>query len=243
MAARDTLPARTQARGVMETLDGIGYDWIALDAADTARLAREAFDIVGISAPTPLINEAWEDARIAKSHGRNTARVAVAREIGRQYWRGEFMKLFLTGLGIGVGLGVLFAPRSGEVTRTKVRERFGGLIKGVKRQAGKAKDAVQETVAAHSEEPSGENASRGTSSPAKKDQAREVRPPGNPDPINIFSREDLMSVSGIGPALADKIISGRPYSSLQELLDRGILSQSTFAELEGEIACRERRSA
>ncbi len=34
-----------------------------------ARLTREPFDIVGISAPTPLINEAWEDARIAKAHG------------------------------------------------------------------------------------------------------------------------------------------------------------------------------
>jgi hypothetical protein len=38
--------------------------------------------------------------------------------------------------------------------------------------------------------------------------------------------------------LADKIISGRPYLSAQELLDREILSQSTFMELEGEIARR-----
>ena len=34
VAARDTLPARTRAREVMEALDGIAYDWIALDAAD-----------------------------------------------------------------------------------------------------------------------------------------------------------------------------------------------------------------
>ncbi|MGB8643646.1 MAG: radical SAM protein [Anaerolineae bacterium] len=33
------------------------------------RLTRELFDIVGVSAPTPLIHEAWEDARIAKAHG------------------------------------------------------------------------------------------------------------------------------------------------------------------------------
>lgn len=34
-----------------------------------ARLVREHFDIVGISSPTPLIEEAWRDAVIAKKHG------------------------------------------------------------------------------------------------------------------------------------------------------------------------------
>jgi radical SAM superfamily enzyme YgiQ (UPF0313 family) len=34
-----------------------------------ARLSREHFEIVGISSPTPLIEEAWRDARIAKQHG------------------------------------------------------------------------------------------------------------------------------------------------------------------------------
>lgn len=34
-----------------------------------ARLEREHFDIVGISSPTPLIDEAWRDATIAKEHG------------------------------------------------------------------------------------------------------------------------------------------------------------------------------
>lgn len=34
-----------------------------------ARLSRERFDIVGISSPTPLIDEAWRDAKIAKEHG------------------------------------------------------------------------------------------------------------------------------------------------------------------------------
>lgn len=34
-----------------------------------ARLTREQFDIVGISSPTPLIDEAWRDATIAKQHG------------------------------------------------------------------------------------------------------------------------------------------------------------------------------
>jgi radical SAM superfamily enzyme YgiQ (UPF0313 family) len=34
-----------------------------------ARLEREPFDVVGISAPTPLIGEAWQAAQTAKAHG------------------------------------------------------------------------------------------------------------------------------------------------------------------------------
>jgi radical SAM superfamily enzyme YgiQ (UPF0313 family) len=33
------------------------------------KLARDPFDVVGLSAPTPLINNAWEDAATAKKHG------------------------------------------------------------------------------------------------------------------------------------------------------------------------------
>jgi DNA uptake protein ComE-like DNA-binding protein len=50
-------------------------------------------------------------------------------------------------------------------------------------------------------------------------------------------------VTGIGPALADKIISGRPYSSRQELQQRGILPQNTFDELDHELTVREKRFA
>jgi anaerobic magnesium-protoporphyrin IX monomethyl ester cyclase len=53
-----------------------GYDveiWDASVEADIesldARLSREHFDVVGLSAPTPLINAAWEAATTAKRHG------------------------------------------------------------------------------------------------------------------------------------------------------------------------------
>ena len=36
------------------------------------RLAREPFDIVGISSPTPLIHAAWQAAQTAKAHGAQT---------------------------------------------------------------------------------------------------------------------------------------------------------------------------
>ena len=58
-----------------------------------------------------------------------------------------------------------------------------------------------------------------------------------------MSRDELMNVNGIGPVLADKIISNRPYISRLELLERGIVLWSTFEELERESEERQRRSA
>ena len=53
-----------------------GYDveiWDASVEADVESLAEKLawdhFDVVGLSAPTPLINNAWNDAAIAKKHG------------------------------------------------------------------------------------------------------------------------------------------------------------------------------
>ena len=47
------------------------------------------------------------------------------------------MKSFLAGLGIGVGLGMLFAPMSGEETRNNLKERANDL-------ADQARDAMQQ---------------------------------------------------------------------------------------------------
>ena len=38
----------------------------------------------------------------------------------------------LAGLGIGVGLGVLFAPKSGEVTRKELAEKASDLVKKIR---------------------------------------------------------------------------------------------------------------
>jgi gas vesicle protein len=153
------------------------------------------------------------------------------------------MKAFLTGLGIGVGLGILFAPDTGEATRKKLRERSSAWSESLPQQAENVKTAVQRASERVSEAAANVSDKIGEHLPPKKDVKTSAATFGKDDFINTLGREELMNVNGIGPVLADDIVSGRPYSSRRELLERGILPQSTFDELERELARREKRSA
>jgi gas vesicle protein len=53
------------------------------------------------------------------------------------------MKAFLTRLGIGVGLGVLFAPDRGEVTQKKMGERLSDWSESLSRRAENLKTAAR----------------------------------------------------------------------------------------------------
>jgi len=56
------------------------------------------------------------------------------------------MKAFLFGLGLGVGLGVLFAPMSGEETRNTLQERAQDLASSARETYEQGRDRVQRTV-------------------------------------------------------------------------------------------------
>jgi len=56
------------------------------------------------------------------------------------------MKAFLFGLGLGVGLGVLFAPTSGEKTRNSLQERAQGLASSARETYKQGRERVQRTV-------------------------------------------------------------------------------------------------
>ncbi|HEX2330031.1 MAG TPA: YtxH domain-containing protein [Candidatus Angelobacter sp.] len=58
------------------------------------------------------------------------------------------MKSFLAGLGIGIGLGILFAPMSGEETRTNLQQRAGDLKDSARDLVDQGKDRVRTTVSA-----------------------------------------------------------------------------------------------
>ena len=54
---------------------------------------------------------------------------------------------FLTGLGIGVALAVLFAPRSGEETREWIADTAERRIKGLRRMGRRSFRQLQNAVA------------------------------------------------------------------------------------------------
>lgn len=56
------------------------------------------------------------------------------------------MKAFLVGLGLGAGLGILFAPMSGEKTRNTLQERAQGLASSARETCKQGLDRVQRKV-------------------------------------------------------------------------------------------------
>jgi DNA uptake protein ComE-like DNA-binding protein len=148
------------------------------------------------------------------------------------------MKAFLTGLGIGVA----FAPDSGEATRKKVGQRISNWSESLSRQAESLKTAARD-VGDRVSESAAKATGKASDLPPKNSADRESARSERDELVNTLGREELMNANGIGPVLADKIISGRPYASRRDLLERGILPQSTFDELERELDRHGKRSA
>lgn len=54
--------------------------------------------------------------------------------------------------------------------------------------------------------------------------------------INSSSEQELDTLSGVGKVTADKIINGRPYQNIQELVDKKIVTKSVFSKIQNAIS-------
>lgn len=54
--------------------------------------------------------------------------------------------------------------------------------------------------------------------------------------INLASAEELDQLPGVGPVTAQKIIDNRPYQSLEELLNKKVVSKSVYEKIKNQIS-------
>jgi gas vesicle protein len=94
------------------------------------------------------------------------------------------MKSFLFGLGVGVGLGVLFAPGRGDDTRRDLGERLNSIAEDAQRKAHE----VAQQVRGHLNHESRSDGDDSTELPQKKHQAREAAQPATSSTENIGQR-------------------------------------------------------
>ena len=57
--------------------------------------------------------------------------------------------------------------------------------------------------------------------------------------MNSATREQLMSLPGIGEAIADKIIAARPFKAKSELLSKGLVTKAQYAKLASHIIAKQ----
>jgi DNA uptake protein ComE-like DNA-binding protein len=56
--------------------------------------------------------------------------------------------------------------------------------------------------------------------------------------LNSATRQQLLSVYGIGPVLADRIIQNRPYAAAHDVVKQGIIPESIFVQLRKQLLDR-----
>jgi DNA uptake protein ComE-like DNA-binding protein len=129
------------------------------------------------------------------------------------------MKSFFAGLGFGVVAGLLLAPNRGELIRSDLRDRARRAIR-----------LASDRIAA------GTRSRTPKKSPDSATSARvEHEVEAGVSVLNTATRDALIAVHGIGEVLADRIIENRPYEKAYEVVEKGILPESTFVQLRREL--------
>jgi len=76
---------------------------------------------------------------------------------------------------------------------------------------------------------------------SKSEKSKSSAAKGEKIDINSASKEDLASLPGIGPALSQKIIDGRPYHSKRDLLTKKVIPAPTYEKIKDQIVAKQEK--
>jgi competence protein ComEA len=78
---------------------------------------------------------------------------------------------------------------------------------------------------------------------AQKADTKSEKKPATLIDINSASKQELMTIPGIGDAYSQKIIAGRPYRAKNELVQKNIIPQATYDKIADQIIAKQSPAA
>jgi gas vesicle protein len=133
-------------------------------------------------------------------------------------------KEFLMGVVVGTSFGIFLAPDSGENTRRKLRQRGERVFR-----SGSKGGLQSDEIGSDSEFQSG-NAATGSRTGVEVGADQSVA-----EVLNRASKDELMSVNGIGDVTAKRIIRNRPYESAEEAVQEEVIPQPTLEKVKEQL--------
>lgn len=143
------------------------------------------------------------------------------------------MKSFLAGLAMAVAAAIVFELRLQKDTGHSPRRHSGTADLPNPGQSGFSFAAERErdrNIPEQEPRTAASPRAARSATPKPDNRGRHAE-----EVLNSATRQQLLSVYGIGPVLADRIIQNRPYAAAYEVVQKGIIPESIYVQLRKQL--------